>query len=43
MKINAGDISCIILAGDKGKRVGGLDEGLARIFHRNADNGEHVL
>lgn len=41
MKINAGDISCIILAGGKNKRVGGLDKGLAS--YKNRPLIEHVI
>ena len=41
MKINAGDISCIILAGGKDKRVSGLDKGL--VSYKNRPLIEHVI
>ena len=41
MKIDDDNISCIILAGGEGKRVGGLDKGL--VSYKNRPLIEHVI
>jgi molybdopterin-guanine dinucleotide biosynthesis protein A len=46
MSINSPQISCIILAGGKGKRVGGVDKGLLLFedkSHKNKPLIEHVI